>query len=129
MPLEWRSPHGLPEASAYGSHTDSRLRDTYFCASSKVGTTNKHQRAQQEPSPVWKRFVIPLVGESLEVFESILRGPGGCAPGDGRLRRFRLFRQTFFLGFKGDAEQLDIDVVARGNQKQDQTGSSYQAET
>ncbi len=33
MPLDWRSLQGLPEASAYGSHTDNRFRDTYFCAS------------------------------------------------------------------------------------------------
>ena len=33
MPLDWRSLQGLPEASAYGSHTDIGFRDTYFCAS------------------------------------------------------------------------------------------------
>ena len=33
MPLDWRSLQGLPEASAYGSHTDNGFRDTYFCAS------------------------------------------------------------------------------------------------
>ncbi len=35
MPLDWRPLRGLPEASAYGSHTDNRFCDTYFCASPK----------------------------------------------------------------------------------------------
>ena len=33
MPLDWRSLLGLPEASAYGSHTDNRFRETCCCAS------------------------------------------------------------------------------------------------